>query len=119
MQITHSQRRAQLQELEKSLVILCELLQLDRRCHWLPHFERCLHTTRRLLADGFEQSELNDLSGAVRSVFGGMGSFNDYMPIMNTKESSAWYQRHSNPENVIRSVFDTAVKLMVVSERHG
>lgn len=48
-----------------------------------------------------------------------MGSFNDYMPIMNTKESSAWYQRHSNPENVIRTVFDTAVKLMVVSERHG
>ncbi len=119
MQSTFTSRESQLRELEQALKLLCELLRLDPACRWRSHFERCLEAASRLLHQGFEQSDLNELSGSVRHVFGGMGSFNDYVPVMNTKESSAWYQKCGNPDKVIGLVYEKALGLMVVGERHG
>ncbi|MFW2478876.1 MAG: DUF6966 domain-containing protein [Lentimonas sp.] len=119
MTIEISVRNQQLQALQNVLVPLCELLRLDKPTYWLAHFARCLQTTDQLLLNGFDQAALNELSLSVRSVFGGMGSFNDYVPIMNTKESSAWYQKYGNPEKVIGLVYNAALNLMVIGERHG
>ena len=119
MTIDLSVRKEQLATLERALQSLCELLRLDPRCHWRNHFERCLETTSRLLQSGFDQADLNALSGSVRMVFGGMGSFNDYVPIMNTKASSTWYQAHGNPDKAIGAVYENALALMVIGERHG
>jgi hypothetical protein len=119
MQIDASVRREQLKKLEESLELLCELLQLDSQCTWTKHFQTCLATARELLASGFDQTALNDLSSSIRYVFGGMGSFNDYVPIMNTKESSVWYQKHGNPEKVIGIVYSKAMDLIVVGEQNG
>ena len=111
-------RTQQLEALQAGLTLLCELLRLDKPTHWLNHFERCLHTTASLLSNGFDQDALNALSRSVRQVFGGMGSFNDYVPVTGTKESSAWYRKHGNPEETIRLVYDSALCLMVVEQDH-
>ncbi|MGE8359479.1 DUF6966 domain-containing protein [Pseudomonas sp.] len=109
-------RPQQLEALQAALTSLCELLQLDKPTHWLEHFERCLHTTGHLLTHGFDQEALNDLSCSVRQVFGGMGSFNDYAPVMNTRESSAWYRQHGSPAAIAQLVYDGALCLMVVEQ---
>lgn len=119
MQIDVPVRHEQLVKLEESLEALCELLRLDTQCIWTKHFQTCLATVRELIGSGFDQTALHDLSSSIRYVFGGMGSFNDYMPIMNTKESSAWYQKHGNPEEVIGIVYSQAMDLIVVGERNG
>jgi hypothetical protein len=75
-------RRAQLEELQTHLAALVGMLRLDPRCQWTRHFEACLHRAESL-AGGAPQDELNVLSGSVISVFGGMGSFNDYAPWQN------------------------------------
>lgn len=113
MTIDLTLRTQQLESLQSALAALCELLRLDTPTHWLSHFERCLHTTDQLIAQGFDQTSLNELSRSVRQVFGGMGSFNDYIPVMNTKESSAWYQKHGSPEAITNLVYDSALCLMV------
>ncbi|MCJ8169295.1 DUF6966 domain-containing protein [Atopomonas sediminilitoris] len=119
MTIEVSVRIQQLEELQKALMPLCELLRLDKPTYWLAHFERCLQTTDHFLANGFDQASLNEFSISVRNVFGGMGSFNDYVPPMNTKESSAWYQKYGNPENIISLVYKNALNLMVIGVCHG
>ncbi|VXC07759.1 conserved hypothetical protein [Pseudomonas sp. 8AS] len=119
MTIDISVRTQQLEELQKALMPLCELLRLDKPTYWLAHFEHCLQTTDQFLAHGFDQTSLNELSISVRNVFGGMGSFNDYVPPMKTKESSAWYQKYDNPENIIGLVYSNALNLMVVGVCHG
>lgn len=63
-------------ELEK----LVAILRQDEACTWFPHFDRYLARTTYLLEAGFEQNQLNELSSSIRSVYGGMGSFNDYVP---------------------------------------
>jgi len=76
-------RRAQLEELQTHLAALVSILRLDPRCQWTRHFEACLHRVEALAGRVLEQDELNSLSGSVMSVFGGMGSFNDYAPWQN------------------------------------
>lgn len=109
-----SYRRKQLAELEANLARLCQLLNLDPNCRWTRHFERFLSETKNLLAEGFCQRELNELSGSVMHVYGGMGSFNDYVPVMNTRESSRWYGEFGDPSNIIGAVFQSAQELRVV-----
>jgi hypothetical protein len=73
-------RAAQLDELIKELGTLCDLLARDSECEWRRHFVSCLHQAEALADNPFDQQSLNLLSGSVMSVFGGMGSFNDYVP---------------------------------------
>lgn len=76
-------RRAQLEKLQSDLAALVELLRLDAGCQWTRHFESCLSRARSLRSKVPAQEELNELSGSVMHVFGGMGSFNDYAPWKN------------------------------------
>jgi hypothetical protein len=73
-------RSRQLEELVESLGKLIAILKKDENCQWITHFERCLERGRELMSAGAEQSDLNDLSVSVMHVYGGMGSFNDYVP---------------------------------------
>lgn len=73
-------RAAQLDELIMELSALCDLLAHDSRCEWRRHFVSCLRQAEALAATPHDQPSLNMLSGSVMSVFGGMGSFNDYVP---------------------------------------
>ncbi|MEN5426216.1 hypothetical protein ABE522_07585 [Stenotrophomonas pennii] len=73
-------RAAQLDELTKELSALCDLLAHDSECEWRRHFVFCLQQAEALAATPLDQPSLNRLSGSVMSVFGGMGSFNDYVP---------------------------------------
>ena len=73
-------RSTQLKHLTDSLAQLCAVLALDTACQWQRHFATCLQQARELGGSPLEQSTLNALSARVMSVYGGMGSFNDYVP---------------------------------------
>lgn len=73
-------RASQLDELIRELGTLCDLLARDSECQWRRHFVSCLHQAQALADNPLDQQSLNLLSGSVMSVFGGMGSFNDYVP---------------------------------------
>lgn len=76
-------RRTQLAKLAADLAELVEILRHDPRCQWTRHFEACLAGARSLALGAPSQNEVNELSGSVMHVFGGMGSFNDYAPWRN------------------------------------
>ncbi len=74
-------RRAQLQDLVAHLSALIDVLAFDTQCQWRRHFTSCLSTATSLSSGSPSQQQLNELSGSVMSVFGGMGSFGDYAPV--------------------------------------
>lgn len=71
-------RRPQLERLLIGLRQLVPVLREDELCDWTKHFENCLALAEHLLANGFTQDELNELSARLTRVYGGSGSFNDY-----------------------------------------
>lgn len=113
-------RSAQLDTLAVSLMELTEVLSLDPRCQWRRHFEQCLSTTRQLRATEFSQNQLNELSGSVRSVFGGMGSFNDYAPVAVAQGGSVSVIRGMERlDQIAGQVHESALALMVVEGNHA
>jgi hypothetical protein len=73
-------RQQQLRDLEASLSRLIGILQLDTNCRWTRHFESCLEEVKHLVAGKFSQDDLSTLSASIMRVYGGMGSFSDYVP---------------------------------------
>ena len=72
------ERAAQLDRLISALEGLVEILEQDPSCRWTRHFQSSLQAARDFKRSGFGQSQLNELSGSIRHVFGGSGSFSDY-----------------------------------------
>lgn len=110
-------RASQLEELVVALGRLITNLDLDPDCQWKGHFVQCLSRAQFLLDAGFDQEALNGLSASVRSVFGGMGSFNDYVPA-RFNSLTGQYAAIEGMEGFNRaagSVYDAALKLVVVS----
>ncbi len=79
--MTHTQN--QLNELIAHLMALSEILALDPDSQWGAHFRNCLSTARALADSSHDGDELTGLACSVMSVYGGMGSFNDYAPWQN------------------------------------
>lgn len=73
----------QLNELIAHLAALRDILALDADSHWGTHFRNCLSTARALADSSHDGDELTGLACSVMSVYGGMGSFNDYAPWQN------------------------------------
>jgi hypothetical protein len=71
-------RRPQLERLLTGLRQLVDILRREELCDWTKHFANSLAHAEHLLANGFTQEELNDLSSSIMGVYGGSGSFNDY-----------------------------------------
>ncbi|MCW4455688.1 hypothetical protein OK348_12920 [Flavobacterium sp. MXW15] len=110
------ERHQQLGRLEKHLEQLIAMLSLDPLCNWGRHFESCLATTRELLAHGFTQQQLNELSGSTMCVYGGAGSFNDYAPVTRIGSGGA-LELISGMEDVdtlAGKVYQSALALRVV-----
>jgi hypothetical protein len=78
--ITAETRQKQLTCLTESLRRIVSILRLDDSCQWRGHFENQLAIAEQLVADGFTQDQLAELSSSICFVFSGMGSFNDYFP---------------------------------------
>ena len=98
-------RHTQLNSLKVELENLLIMLREDDSCAWTDHFEDCLFTTKQLIGNGFTQNDLNSLSTQIRSVFGGMGSFNDYVPL----------EKYWGSNEYAKSVFEKALRLKVLS----
>jgi hypothetical protein len=73
-------RKDQLERLIKSLRQLRDILRGDPTCRWTAGIESFGYEAEQLAAHGFSQSDLNGLSTSVQSIYGGMGSFSDYIP---------------------------------------
>ena len=115
--ISLAERRSQLIKLLDALVGLIGILDNDPNCQWLRHFRSCHSEGQRLLED-FSQEDLNVLSARVNSVYGGMGSFNDYVP--PGRESKGRHIIDPNFRKLSKFsglVYECAFKLRVVGER--
>ena len=108
-----SNRSVQLQNLVAHLAALNEVLDLDPRCQWHRHFASCLHEARSLTGHASQQ-QLNELSGSVMSVFGGMGSFNDYAPVRSSGGSFTVIPGMDSLTDVSGLVYESALALRVV-----
>ncbi|WP_390622522.1 DUF6966 domain-containing protein [Candidatus Laterigemmans baculatus] len=104
-------RSEQLRSLVELLRQLTSILREIHGCRWTAHFQSCLATAEYLDAVGFAQSDLNELASRVGSVYGGSGSFNDYVPFHEGQELM-------NKVDALRTkVADNATELRVIS-RH-
>jgi hypothetical protein len=69
-----------LDELVGELEKIVSLLRSDTIGSWTRGFEGFLAEGLELQKVGYPDRGIRDLCGSVRSVYGGMGSFNDYFP---------------------------------------
>lgn len=108
-------RRGQLAELLSALEDLIAVLELDPKCHWISHFERCFEIGRRF-DDTVTQDDLNAFSSSVASVYGGMDSFNDYCPCPPHERKKPADRLHSfeNFDSFAGAVYERAIELRVV-----
>jgi hypothetical protein len=108
-------RPLQLQNLVAHLADLERILAKDSSCQWTGHFSRCLSTAKWLSSAGASQDQLNDLSVSVMSVFGGIGSFNDYAPVRPVGDGSfATIPGMESLTDISASVYDSALSLRTV-----
>lgn len=111
-------RRGQLKDLIETLDDLIAVLELDPSCHWVKHF-RTARSRGNSILGAVSQDSLNSYSASVTSVYGGMGSFNDYYPCPPEKRLKASSRIHSmeNLETFASVVYDRAVNLKVTGTR--
>lgn len=105
-----SDREAQLCRLVDALEELVAVLRRDSTCRWTQGFEKLLGDARSLQAAGVSQDELSALSASVMSVFGGMGSFNDYVPYVDGRVAP-WTREF---DEVRGRVYEDAINLRVI-----
>ena len=108
------ERSKQLKELIIGLEHLLSWLDLDPRCQWAKHFSRMNYEAIQLRDNGFTQDQLNSLSTSIRSVYGGMGSFNDYCPPPMDKKRATWYKDSTKPKEPSSDVYELALALKVI-----
>ena len=111
-------RRGQLKDLIDALDDLITVLELDPSCHWVKHFKTARSRGNSILG-ALSQDSLNSYSASVTSVYGGMGSFNDYYPCPPEKRLKAENRIHSmeNLNTFSSTVYDRAVNLRVTGMR--
>jgi hypothetical protein len=103
-----------LQKLAQALSRLIAMLKLDKECLWaVKKLSRDLQWCQFLIANGYDDAELRDLSASISSMFqGGMGSYNDYCPAV--QDANGRFQVIPGMEDLDaanRDVLDYAVQL--------
>jgi hypothetical protein len=108
-------RHEQLEILHAHLGELVSVLAQDPLCQWRKHFVACQQQAAALLSHGFTQSVLNELSGSVNHVYGGAGSFNDYVPVRAQADGTFGFIAGMDGLNELSgNVYDSALALRVV-----
>ena len=109
-------KRDVLDQLIDALADLVALLALDPKCPWRKTFASNLELARRMKGGPLGADELAALSASIRHVYGGMGSFNDYAPVIY----DAATRRHAvipgmdGLNKITSQVFSLAVDLITV-----
>jgi len=91
------------------------MLRMDGGYRWIAKFESDLRMCSSLIADGFSNEDLAELSNSITYVFQGTGSFNDYAPSVYN-EITGRYSAIPGTEEfeaVTSELFDLAVELRV------
>ncbi|MDR7307944.1 DUF6966 domain-containing protein [Rhodoferax saidenbachensis] len=105
---------------EAKLVLLIEtlselvtVLALDPSCQWHEHFQGCLSEAMGLRSGRVDQKALSMLSASIRSVYGGAGSFNDYVPVVfDAAGSYAVIKGAEGFEALASRTYDLALELV-------
>lgn len=72
-----------LRDLIRDLSRMVQILKQDSRCSWTRGFEGLLDEAIELRENGCPEQLFRDFCGSVRHILsGGMGSFNDFFPMM-------------------------------------
>jgi hypothetical protein len=103
-------RQLQLESLIDSLQQLIALLQQDSSCPWTNGFRQFLTDAQSLSGQSYSQQELHNLAAPIMHLFGGMGSFSDYVPYFDGKVAP-WIEQFVR---VSRKVYNDALSLRVV-----
>ena len=82
VEFSSANKKYALELLAEDLTTLVTILRRDPNCQWRTHFESCVDKAHGLLLENVKQNALNDFSMFVTSVYGGMGSFSDYGPVI-------------------------------------
>lgn len=77
----------QWETLSNALRALIEVQKLDPKCPWTNHFEKCLERSERIRRR-VDPRSVRKLADTVQQVYGGMGSYNDYMPVHWRRDGS-------------------------------
>tara|TARA_B100000614_G_scaffold255651_1_gene273015 strand:+ start:2024 stop:2383 length:360 start_codon:yes stop_codon:yes gene_type:complete len=116
MKIPLSTRKKQLDKLIQALEHLCIHLRLDKGCPWIDHFENQLEKAKSLTNSQFSQNDLNELSSSIRSVYGGMGSFNDYYNPSFSKQRNKIIKQLGSSVDLSEHVYEYALELKVIGK---
>jgi hypothetical protein len=77
-----------LDELTLNLRLIFQMMELDPRCHWLTGIKSDLRLAQEIKNKAFDLDDIKFLSGSVMALsYGGMGSFNDYRPVIHNPET--------------------------------
>ncbi|WP_408265267.1 DUF6966 domain-containing protein [Paraburkholderia sediminicola] len=106
-----------LDQLIDALASLVALLALDPGCQWRRKFESDLAIGRHLKDGAVGTVDLAALSASVRHVYGGMGSFNDYAPVIYDAATRRYAPIPGTEDfdSIRGRVFDLALALIVVA----
>jgi hypothetical protein len=108
-------RREELEALNAHLGELVLMLTRDSLCKWRAHFATCQQRASSLLSHGFTQGDLNELSGSVKHVYGGAGSFNDYAPVRaNADGTFGIIAGMDHLSELSSKVYDSALAIRVI-----
>jgi hypothetical protein len=113
-------REDELELLIADLREMVALIEMDPLCRWTAKFRMDLANASQLLANSFNQDDLANLTSSIRSVYGGVGSFNDYLPgrydpTTGHCVSFPWADQF---DRLSTSVFDRALALVISSQRN-
>ena len=100
-----------LSDLKSAIDQLCLHLKIDKSCIWTAHFEKQLKQIQDLIEYGYVEENLYELSSSIRSVYGGMGSFNDYYNPHQSKERNELIKQYGSSRDLSSKVYDLAIKL--------
>jgi hypothetical protein len=112
-----SHRAEQLKCLLSNLGELVYMLGHDPNCKWRSHFTACQQRASVLADKEFTQSDLNDLSASVMSVYGAAGSFSDYAPVRYTADGKfSVIEGMEGLSEVSGRVYSSAFALRIVGD---
>ncbi len=100
-----------LSDLKLAISRLCMHLKIDKSCIWTAHFEKQISHIQDLIEYGYVEENLYELSSSIRSVYGSMGSFNDYYNPHQSKERNALIKQYGSSSDLASNVYDLAIKL--------
>lgn len=84
-------RKLRLGELERALGELVAVLERDRECRWIRVFRGFQAEARAYMTQDVTLDTWTGFLASIMSVYGGMGTFTDYVPPLRQDPQGGWF----------------------------